>query len=410
MTNRLDLLLQTQGWLTPNHDGFNFYNIAPTALNLLGVATNKPLLAPAIQSQLGGSTEVVLCILFDAFGMARVEENRDEIPSLARLLSRGKMFELTAQFPSTTAAHVSTFASLSPVSTHKIVEWQYYHEGVDAVIRPFLLNTVEEDKSDALLTRGFTIEQVLGTFELSRVLKDNGIVSAVVQPKAVSQSAYSRATGVHSTRIGYTKLDEAFESLQQLVSTRQSKLFLYLYVDAHDATAHMYGPRSEEARAVIQKFCDKLEQFLDTTNGVKALLFADHGQVDVSVGEILYVNKLLPDLPKYLRTTKEGKLIRFGGSARDLFLYSKAGMVDELQARLDTALHGKAAVFQTKELRTLWGTDIAAGFLDRIGDLVIFPFGGNQVYWYEPPRFECTFRGHHGGLSAEELRIPLIFF
>jgi hypothetical protein len=47
------------------------------------------------------------------------------------------------------------------------------------------------------------------------------------------------------------------------------------------------------------------------------------------------------------------------------------------------------------------------GLLERIGDLVVLPGPGGTVWWREPGRFEMRFRGHHGGLSPEEMLIPL---
>jgi hypothetical protein len=45
---------------------------------------------------------------------------------------------------------------------------------------------------------------------------------------------------------------------------------------------------------------------------------------------------------------------------------------------------------------------------ERIGDLVVLPAPGESVWWREPGRFDMRFRGHHGGLSPEEMRIPLL--
>jgi len=46
--------------------------------------------------------------------------------------------------------------------------------------------------------------------------------------------------------------------------------------------------------------------------------------------------------------------------------------------------------------------------LSRLGDVVCLPFPGEAVYWLEPGRFEQHFLGQHGGLSPDELEIPLV--
>jgi hypothetical protein len=46
--------------------------------------------------------------------------------------------------------------------------------------------------------------------------------------------------------------------------------------------------------------------------------------------------------------------------------------------------------------------------LQRVADLVILPYNGETVWWYEKGRYEMLFYGHHGGLTPNELEIPLL--
>ncbi len=43
-----------------------------------------------------------------------------------------------------------------------------------------------------------------------------------------------------------------------------------------------------------------------------------------------------------------------------------------------------------------------------MGNLVILAYKGESVWWYQKNRFEQKFYGHHGGLTKEEMEIPLI--
>jgi hypothetical protein len=47
-------------------------------------------------------------------------------------------------------------------------------------------------------------------------------------------------------------------------------------------------------------------------------------------------------------------------------------------------------------------------FLERVGNLAILPFEGASVYWFERGRFEQRFFGQHGGLTRDEMEIPLL--
>jgi len=96
-----------------------------------------------------------------------------------------------------------------------------------------------------------------------------------------------------------------------------------------------------------------------------------------------------------------------------MFLYINDGMLDDAVEFLGTRLHNVAEVHPVSHLidEGLFGTDTPVeSFLSRVGDLVILPYAHQSVWWYEKGKFEMKFKGHHGGLTPEEMEIPLILF
>ena len=100
------------------------------------------------------------------------------------------------------------------------------------------------------------------------------------------------------------------------------------------------------------------------------------------------------------------------GSARDMFLYVKDEMLDEAQTFLSSRLEGKAEVVRTSWLMEngYFGSEISSRFKERVGNLVILPYRYETVWWYKKKVFEQNFYGHHGGLTPQEMEIPLITF
>ena len=49
-------------------------------------------------------------------------------------------------------------------------------------------------------------------------------------------------------------------------------------------------------------------------------------------------------------------------------------------------------------------------FLARLAEVVVLPHPGEAAWWLEPGRFEQEFYGQHGGLSPDEVEIPLLAF
>ncbi|HEY8107410.1 MAG TPA: hypothetical protein VIC70_01790, partial [Gaiellaceae bacterium] len=52
--------------------------------------------------------------------------------------------------------------------------------------------------------------------------------------------------------------------------------------------------------------------------------------------------------------------------------------------------------------------NVTEALTSRLANLVVLPAPGEAAYWLEPGRFEQRFLGQHGGLSANELEIPLV--
>jgi hypothetical protein len=156
--------------------------------------------------------------------------------------------------------------------------------------------------------------------------------------------------------------------------------------------------------------------FLKALNGshkkILFLLTADHGQVETDPQTTLYLNRApaFAGIETFLRTNAEGGLIVPAGSARDFFLYVKPEALDEARAFLASRLEGRAEVRKVADLMDegYFGPKLSPQFRARAGDLVILPYQGQAVWWYEKGKFEQRFHGHHGGLTKQEMEIPLI--
>ena len=114
-----------------------------------------------------------------------------------------------------------------------------------------------------------------------------------------------------------------------------------------------------------------------------------------------------------LRVNRAGKAIVPGGSCRDMFLYIQETALDDAQALLSRQLEGKALVCRVADLiaQGYFGPlPVSETFLSHVGNLVILPFEGEAVWWYEEGRFEQKFFGHHGGLTPGEMEIPLLIY
>lgn len=111
-----------------------------------------------------------------------------------------------------------------------------------------------------------------------------------------------------------------------------------------------------------------------------------------------------------MKKNRKGELIVPCGSARDFFLHIEEDKVEEAMALLNKGLQEKAEVWLARDMidQGYFGPSISKSFLERVGNVVILPYQNESVWWYEKDKFGMRFRGHHGGLTKQEMEIPLL--
>jgi hypothetical protein len=196
-----------------------------------------------------------------------------------------------------------------------------------------------------------------------------------------------------------------------------SPAYFVLYNDRIDAISHEYGPESLQTSAEIRMLLMTFEKILlkawkGSHRRILFMLTADHGQSEVDPQTTIYINRepRFTGIEKFLRRNRKDEMIVPGGSARDFFLYIQPGLVDEAQAFLAARLEGQAEVRRVSDLMASgwFGPLLSDSFCKRAGDLVILPYRHESVWWFEKNKYEQKYFGHHGGLTPQEMEIPLL--
>lgn len=405
-------------FIKPQYDSTCFANIPP-AIKYLLTGEGRSLLPPAVFGGLPQKYDTVILFFIDAFGWRFFEKYADDHPFLNYLVTEGSAAKITAQFPSTTAAHVTCMHTGLPVGQSGVFEWQYYEPQLDAIITPLLFSFAGTTKRDTLKPTGIDPKLLYPTQTLYRDLQQYGVASYIFQHKEYAISTYSDVVFQGAEIIPYKTLPEALVNLGQLLAQpRSGGAYFFLYYDKIDAIGHEYGPNSPQLEAEIEALLTLMERlFWQKLNGrLKNTLFimtADHGLVEVDPQTTIYLNRdpQFSGFKQYLKTNSRGELLVPGGSCRDMFLYIKEDRLAEAQAFLAERLAGKAEVYQTQALieQGFFGElPVSAGLLSRLGNLVILSHRYESVWWYEKDRFEQKYYGHHGGLTGQEMEIPLL--
>ena len=400
-------------WRAPQHGGRCFDALPGTVERLLTGASPLPPLELAAHGLPERAHRVALVYL-DAFGWRFLERHGDH-PTLARARSAER---LTAQFPSTTAAHVTTVHTGLPVAEHGVYEWHIYEPKLDRLITPLMWTLAGDKERGSLGATGLALADVFPDGSpLYRRLAAGGVTPVVVQPaaflpaggEAVAPSALIAGESVVEP---WVMIDEAFERLA-VAACREERAFLNLYLPHVDELMHQNGPDHAFVDEAIEWTLDLLGEALDALpDGTVVLLTADHGMAPVSPQGTVYVNQAWPELAGLLRHGADGLPLAPAGSCRDLFLHAAPGRAEEVRDGLAARLEGVAEVHLTADLLAagLFGPVPGERLLARVGDITVLPFLGEAVSWWEAGRFEQKFLGQHGGLTPDEMDIPLVVF
>ena len=361
-----------------------------------------------------GNYDAVVLFLVDGFGW-RFFERFQDATFLKRIAKQGRVEKLISQFPSTTAAHLTTIHTGWNVGQSGVYEWIYYEPQLDALIAPLLFSYAGSYYRNDLSSTGIHPPLLYPRGLFYPELKKQGVNPYVFGMREYTPSTYSNVVMAGADINPYKTLAESFVNLGMLLKEQTAPAYVHLYFDKIDSIAHSYGPTAPQTEAEIETFLLILEYYFERIfKGQKRILFlmtADHGQVEVDPETTIYLNRepRFSGIDRFLKTNRRGQLLVPAGSARDMFLYIKDDLIDEAQSFLAPRLDGKADVMRTETLieNGYFGPEVSSRFRERVGNLVILPYRYESVWWYEKDKFEQQFYGHHGGLTPQEMETVL---
>jgi Type I phosphodiesterase / nucleotide pyrophosphatase len=402
----------------PLYDSYCFARLPATVKYLLlGRDEDRAGALPA-DAYAGLPTQYDNVVLFfiDAFGWHFFEKFADDYPFLKRFLREGRATPITSQFPSTTACHVTCIHTGVPVGQSGVFEWFYYEPRVGGVIAPLPFCYAGDKQRDTLKAEGLTAADIFPPGTIYQDLAGQGVASHVFQHSDYTPSTYSEYAFRGAEKVWpFKTLAEGLTNLVHQLRTPSdgAKRYFFLYTDGVDHLGHKYGPNSEYFAAEVDAVFTLLERlFYQKAAGqvpnTLVMMTADHGMVGVDPQRTVCVNRRpeLLDLERYLRRSpRDGKPIKFGGSCRDLFLYVKDEALDGVEDGLRRAVGGCGEVWRVNELlrEGFFGPAPGERLRQRLGNLVVLPYEGESVYWYEEGRFDMHYYGHHGGLTPGEM-------
>lgn len=398
------------GLLKPIYADYSFANIANTVEHLLTGTQRAPLLPADCFGGAYPRPRKVVTFFIDAFGWAFWKAHGDRFRTTRAVIDKGVLTPISALFPSTTAASVSTLNLGVPPSAHALYEWNIYIPAYGEVIQSLAFAPLgRRYGQDACLQKGYDPAKMLEVHEtVHQRLARQGVRSVQFSNRSYAGSAYNTVASAGAQVVRHGMLAEALVQLKDMLQQTQDTAWLGFYWASIDTIAHIYGPGTPFHAAEIASFWSTFDAVFRDVDSADTLylFFADHGQVYVDVKKTIYINKRFPQVADCLPTSPTGNPIYPNGSPRDVFLHVRPERRDDVMGTLQQGLDGIALVMPMDAAldQGLFGPGpITPELRRRLGDILILPFEGHFVWWQEHRVMGNAFNGHHGGLAPDEL-------
>jgi hypothetical protein len=343
--------------------------------------------------RLEGNGPVVLLVI-DGLGDAFLQRHGQ-----GSTILRYRQRRLTSVFPSTTASAVTTLLTgLSP-ARHGLTGWFMHDRRFGGVIAPLPLY---RRGAGALLSPALTPR----LFPYDGMFRRSKVAATMISPQDIAWSPFSRRHGRGAELRGYSRPDAFVPAILEAASQPGSaRRFIHAYYPRFDAICHHYGAHSAKAIsefARIDSFFDQLLKGL-AGRGASVILTADHGFIDAPERRHLRLHQL----PK-LKAMLDSPL---AGERRVVFCRVRPGAEPDFEALAREQLRGRAVVQPSARL-------VEAGFFgpgavnprlaERCGTHVLLMEAGWTLSDRMPRERLHRMVGVHGGLSADEMWVPLV--
>lgn len=403
-------------FLYPSYKKYCFSNIPSTILKFFNVKTGRPPLPSEIfrNTVECEDSEKIILLLLDGYGYHQWIKHHKTHEFFREISQKGSISPITTVFPSTTAATLTTINTGLTPQEHALPEWTIYFGEIDMIINTLPFTPLGEKGQDSLLEMGVNPEILYDGDTIYQTLKDASVKSFAFVKASYAHGCYSKIVHKGSTVIPFITYSDMFAKLRKLVKDEKGPAYFYAYLDNLDAIGHLYGSHTLEYSAELSALSYALKTALldkiDRKAAEKTLLLvtSDHGQVDISPEDTVYLNAF-QRLTHAFKRTKQGKPILPTGSARDVFLHIKPAKLQETSNFLSRKLKGKAQVMRTNEATKIGLFGIGKPrkrFLERVGNLLILPYENHTVWFEHIKGKKVYFRGYHGGLNEEEMFVP----
>jgi len=376
----------------PDYNGGSIVNLTSSILESFDAQPLYPPLKEFKESkELRDSSNIILLVL-DGIGYEYLKNNGQD-----SILNKYLVRKLTSIFPSTTASAVTTLETGVAPQQHGITGWFMFLKelGVVSAILPFRprYGTLSFSHNGIRREDIFTEKRINDKIKApSFIISPDELVDGKVKKKSKNILAYKTLEGL-------------FLEIKKAIKSTAQRKYIYAYWDKFDYLCHREGCSSQKLKEHFLELNSKISSFLESLEGTNSTLIitADHGLIDTPKSKTI----LLQDHPELLETLT----LPLCGEPRVAYCYVHPSKARQFEDYINTKLGYCCELHKSEDLiqKGLFGLyNPHKMLLERIGDYVLIMKENYIIRDQLLREKEKSSISHHGGMSKEEMFVPLI--
>lgn len=338
------------------------------------------------------SSKNIVLLMLDGLGYEWLRKHGKKSTFTKHL--KGK---ITSILPSTTAACVTTFSTGVAPQQHAITGWfMYLRElGIVSAILPFV--TREGRIPLKANARSFFDQSVLA--ERIEGNKYNLLPEDLVEARVTAVLARK------AKLLPYKGLQGYFKEIGRVVELRKKRKLIYAYWPEFDSLCHHYGTKSKEVLSHFKELDKGFSSLLSALEGTDTtvIVTADHGLLDTPKSKVI----LLENHPKLAETL----VLPLCGESRWVYCYVYPKKAKQFEQYVKKHFRERCWLYKSKNLvkRGYFGLfEPNKKLFDRIGDYILVMKENYAIKDFVPGEPRRIHKARHGGVSKEEMYVPLI--
>ncbi|PSS58239.1 alkaline phosphatase family protein [Pseudomonas sp. BBP2017] len=341
-------------------------------------------------------SQATCLLLIDGLGWNLLQAHARHAPFLASLMQADSHFRVG--FPATTATSLASVTSGLGCGAHGIVGCSFALDQ-QTELSPLSWTTA------ALQARAQpgvapAPESFIVPPDAWSLASTQGIAISTVMLGRYANSAFSQAI-YKAARILPAPAYDAYPELINTALATDEPAFCFAYFGDLDFAGHLFGPGSEAWIKQLE-IADRLAQAIarKLPERVQMVIIADHGMLALDNEQVRDF-----DLDPVLQ---EG-VHAIAGDIRARYLYVPTHQ-DRVHQRWQNHLGEQYRVLSKAQAIAagLFGDVLLSQAEARIGDLIVVPTGAGGIIRSEVETHASQWRGHHGALTDEDQRVPLL--